>query len=52
MQRMLKWALGLLVPVGVVRLLHLTWLLVIATVIAVIVVLVIQASRRRSKPTP
>jgi hypothetical protein len=51
-QRILKWAFGLLVPVSLVRMFHLTWILIVATIIAVIVVLLIQASRRRSKPTP
>jgi hypothetical protein len=51
-RRILQWVFGLLVPVSVVRMFHLTWILVAATVIAVIVVLLIQASRRRAKPTP
>lgn len=52
MRRILQWAFGLLVPIGALRLLHLTWLLVVGTVIAVVVVLVIQASRRGQRPNP
>ncbi|HEX3812509.1 MAG TPA: hypothetical protein VHX59_06670 [Mycobacteriales bacterium] len=51
MRRMLLWALSVLVPVGVLRLLHLTWIIVLITIVLVVVALVVSASRRRPKRT-
>jgi hypothetical protein len=40
-----------LVPVGVLRLLHLTWIIVLVTIVLVVIALVVSASRRRPKRT-
>jgi hypothetical protein len=48
---MLLWALSVLVPVGVLRLLHLTWIIVLVTIVLVVIALVVSASRRRPKRT-
>ena len=45
MRRVLIWAVGLLVPVGVLRLLHLTWILVLLTAVLVAVALVLSQHR-------
>jgi len=53
MRRIVQWALAALVPASAIRLFHLTWLLVALTIVAVVAVLIISASRRRTtRPSP